>query len=135
MTGPIGMHALSVRNAGGRRVEQQKWDWMEAILGAIVSAIGTVLALTSWIRNRLLDLDHREQEFRKDVDSKIQVLHGRISPMTVEIAEMRQQHHSNIQRLNAIDNSIHALDVKQDKQMKLLYQLVGRSKQEEEDDA
>lgn len=116
-------------------VEQPKWDWMEAILGAIVSAIGTVMALTSWIRNKLLELDHREQEFRRDIDSKIQVLHGRISPITVEIAEMRQQHHSNIQRLNAIDNSIHSLDVKQDQQMRLLYQLVGRSKQEEEEDA
>jgi uncharacterized membrane protein YccC len=115
-------------NRGGWTVEQPKWEWMDTIFGTVLGVFSAVATMTGWTGRRFKDVDEAHGKLRRDLDDKITVLHGRVTPLMADVAELRAHHEAKMQRLTTIERSIQAIDTKQDKQMQILYRLDGQTK-------
>lgn len=109
-------------------MEQPKWEWMDTILGAVLGVFGAVATMTGWTGRRFKDVDEAHGKLQKDFEEKIAVLHGRVTPLMSDVAELRAHHEAKMQRLTTIEGSIKAIDTKQDEQMRILYRLEGKTR-------
>ncbi len=109
-------------------MEQPKWEWMDTILGAVLGVFSAVATMTGWTGRRFKEVDEAHGQLRKDIDAKLNVLHGRVTPLMADVAELRTHHEAKMQRLATIEQSIQAIDRKQDKQMQILYRLDGQTR-------
>jgi hypothetical protein len=120
------MRALSVHNdRGGRRVEHQKWEWMDSVFGMILGVLSAIIGMTGWTSRKFKDVEARDGKLRETIDQRLGDLHGRVTPLMEDVAELRAHHESKMQRLAHIESSIQVIDRKQDEQMRMLYRLVG----------
>lgn len=109
-------------------MEQPKWEWMDTIFGAVLGVFSAVATMTGWTGRRFKEVDERHGQLQKDLDHKLAVLHGRVTPLMSDVAELRAHHEAKMQRLTTIEGSIQAIDRKQDEQTRILYRLVGHKR-------
>lgn len=109
-------------------MEQPKWEWMDTILGAVLGVFSAVATMTRWTGRRFKEVDEAHGKLRQDFDAKLNVLHGRVTPLMADVAELRAHHEAKMQRLVTIESSIREIDQKQDKQMQILYRLDGKNR-------
>lgn len=109
-------------------MEQPKWEWMDTIFGAVLGVFSAVATMTGWTGRRFKEVDERHGQLQKDIDHKLSVLHGRVTPLMSDVAELRAYHEAKMQRLSMIEGNIKAIDEKQDEQIRILYRLEGRKR-------
>lgn len=115
-------------------MEQPKWEWMDTILGAVLGVFGAVATMTGWTGSKFEKVNQAHAKLKDEMDEKLAVLHGRVTPLMSDVAELRAHHEAKMQRLTTIEGSIKAIDRKQDEQMRILYRLAGQSRGGHEDE-
>ena len=133
-TNTIGHIGTPVLNAkGGRVVEQPKWEWIDSVFGMVVGVMTAIVGMTGWTSRRFKDAEVREGQLRESIDLRMNAIHGRVTPLMEDVAELRAHHESKMQRLAHIESSIQVIDRKQDEQMRMLYRLVGEKMRRDEE--
>jgi hypothetical protein len=133
-TNTIGLIGTPVSNAkGGRVVEQPKWEWIDSVFGMVIGVMTAIVGMTGWTSRRFKDAEVREVKLRESIDVQLNAIHGRVTPLMEDVAELRAHHESKMQRLAHIESSIQVIDRKQDEQMRMLYRLVGEKMRRDEE--
>lgn len=109
-------------------MEQPKWEWMDTILGAVLGVFGAVATMTGWTGSKFEKVNREHAKLKDSIEEKLALLHGRVTPLMSDVAELRAHHEAKMQRLTTIEGSIKAIDTKQDEQMRILYRLEGKTR-------
>ena len=97
---------------------EPRWEWVDAVFGAVAGFVTGLLSLLVWVNNQ------------------IQLLHGRInqanetvrknqSEQAVQIATLTTQQEANQQFQQRVDAALAALQTKNDEQLRILSRLDG----------
>lgn len=114
-------------------MEQPKWEWVDSVFGMIIGVMTAIVGMTGWTSRRFKDAEAREGKLRESIDVQLNAIHGRVTPLMEDVAELRAHHESKMQRLAHIESSIQVIDRKQDEQMRMLYRLVGEKMRRDEE--
>ena len=97
--------------------DPSKWDWADAIAGMLMGLISGLAGLFSWFSSRV-----------NIVHERIDVMHEKTSAQASSIAVLEAHHEANLKFQGRIDDSLSAINDKQDRQMEILMDLRGRGK-------
>jgi len=116
MTG-IGTISLTVRGEreGLGVADPTKWDWADAILGAVVGMVSGVASLFGWFNGKV-----------SRVHERINEVHDRTHDQAAQLAALNAHHQANLMFQGRIDENLAAINEKQDRQMEILMDLRSR---------
>lgn len=114
MIRPITMQSMTAGKEGVR-VSDPRWDWADSFTGAVMGAVAGAASVFGWVNKRI-----------GTVHGRINATNERLGVHATDIAVLTAHHQANLQFQARIDQTLQALNVKQDEQMKILVELKGR---------
>ena len=120
------MHSSTARRKEVGVSDPMKWDWADAIAGALVGLVGGIVSLFSWFYGRVLSVETK-------LHARVDALALQVNEHESNIAVLEAQHVAKMERLEKIDGSIGEVHRRLDRQMEVLLDLRGRTHHHEED--
>lgn len=93
-----------------------KWDWADAVSGAVMGVLGGMVSMLGWFSGKL-----------GKVHDRIDAVHGKVHSHAVHIAELQANDLARVQRLERIEDGLDEINKKQDRQMEILMDIRGRN--------
>ncbi len=95
-------------------VDPTKWDWADAISGAVMGVLTAIVGLFGWFGRKI-----------GTVHDRIDRLQERMGTQQSSIAVLEAHHDAKMERLASIEDHLAAIDEKQNRQIEILLALKG----------